>query len=326
MATTNTCKKCGCEDKALTTPAPCPTPIGCPDPQPCSEVFDAQCVIYTGNNIDCGRTTVVSTNDNVADALQNVVDYFCQSLTIAADITCDQNLVVQAGTPIGGAIINVVDYFCNNSSGAITVVEAGTGIDVTSVTVGDTTTYTVSIEPVVAKDIQYLQNVQAINVGTMPSPNVYGFPSAGYATLTYTNSTATVKVYKVFGSYDTNSATISPNNSAIGNWVDGAIIKTITGVDSVLWQSSGAVILSGFLYWGPNPGDTIGSGTPTHLLPDDQGSNVNFRFLNGSLPRNVSFFQLVTLNPGESVSLKFKTKDGATPGNLLAAQLLVEEI
>lgn len=326
MMTTNTCKKCGCEDKALTTPAPCPTPVGCPDPEPCSEVFDAQCVIYTGNNIDCGRTTVVSANDNVAVALQNIVDYFCERLLIASDITCDQNLVVPAGATVTNAIINVVEYFCNNAGGAITVVDAGTGIDVTSVTVGNTTTYTVALAPVAAKELQYYENIEPVQVSAGPTPSVYAFPTAGYSALSYTNTTGSAKTYKVHGSYDTNMASITANSSDFSNWVDGAIIKTVASVDTIQWQSSGNLKINGFLFWGPNGGDVIGSGTPTHLLPDNQGSNVNFRFLTATLPRNVAFFKLITLNPGESVSLKFKTKDGATPSVLLAAQLLVEEI
>ena len=55
MATTNCtncgCKKCGCQDDFLTTPPACPTPLGCPDPEPCSEVLNAECVIYTGDPI-----------------------------------------------------------------------------------------------------------------------------------------------------------------------------------------------------------------------------------------------------------------------------------
>lgn len=324
--TTNKCKKCGCEDKALTTPAPCPTPIGCPDPQPCSEVFDAQCVVYSQDPILCNTDVVVNTNTVVSDALNNIIEYFCSQLTVTTDLVCGDITVVPANTSVADALELVVNYFCQNSGGSVSIVEAGTGIDVTSTTVGNTTTYTVSLEPVAAKALVYLQNVQTVNVGTMPSPSVYGFPSAGYATLTYTNSTPTAKTYKVFGSYDTSTTPISPNNSSFGNWVDGAIIKTITGVDSILWQSLGLTSLSGFLYWGPNPGDTIGSGSPVHLLLDNQGDDVNFRFLNGAIPRNVSFFQLVTLNPGESVSLKFKTKDNLTTGNLLAAQFMVEEV
>lgn len=61
----------------MPSPAPCPTPQGCPNPEPCSEVMDAQCVIYSGNNILCDQDIIVTTNDNVAEALENIVDYFC---------------------------------------------------------------------------------------------------------------------------------------------------------------------------------------------------------------------------------------------------------
>jgi hypothetical protein len=75
--TTNKCKKCGCQDSFMPSPAPCPTPIGCPNPEPCSEVIDAQCVIYTGANILCDTDVVVTTNDTVAEALESIVDYVC---------------------------------------------------------------------------------------------------------------------------------------------------------------------------------------------------------------------------------------------------------
>lgn len=75
--TTNTCKKCGCQDSFIPSPAPCPTPEGCPDPQPCSEVLDSQCIIYTGEPIMCGQDTIVPTNTNMAVALKAIVDYFC---------------------------------------------------------------------------------------------------------------------------------------------------------------------------------------------------------------------------------------------------------
>ena len=77
----NKCQNCGCEDSFLTSPAPCPTPAGCPNPEPCSEVFDAQCIVYTGADIDCGDVTVVATDTTIADALNDVVTYFCEELT-----------------------------------------------------------------------------------------------------------------------------------------------------------------------------------------------------------------------------------------------------
>lgn len=68
---------CGCGDTFLTSQAPCPTPADCPQAQPCAEVFDAQCVAYTGADIECDNEVIIATNDSVATALQNVVDYFC---------------------------------------------------------------------------------------------------------------------------------------------------------------------------------------------------------------------------------------------------------
>jgi hypothetical protein len=73
----NKCKNCGCEDGLVTLP-PCPTPAGCPDPEPCSEVFDAQCIIYTGTPIVCGDVEIVPSNTNVAEALRLIVQYLCQ--------------------------------------------------------------------------------------------------------------------------------------------------------------------------------------------------------------------------------------------------------
>jgi hypothetical protein len=75
--TTCGCKKCGCSDNALISPAPCPTPEGCPDPILCSEVFNAECVVYTGDPILCGLDEVVDTDTTLADALLNTITYFC---------------------------------------------------------------------------------------------------------------------------------------------------------------------------------------------------------------------------------------------------------
>jgi len=78
---------CGCNDSYLTTPAPSPTPADCPDAQPCSEVFDAECVKYTGTDILCLQDTIVSTNDSVSDALVSIVDYFCTNESYIENVT-----------------------------------------------------------------------------------------------------------------------------------------------------------------------------------------------------------------------------------------------
>jgi hypothetical protein len=87
MMATKKCKKCGCEDSFMPSPAPCPTPIGCPNPEPCSEVLDSQCVIYSGSNILCNTNVVVTTNDSVAEALEKIIDYFCANAPSPVTLT-----------------------------------------------------------------------------------------------------------------------------------------------------------------------------------------------------------------------------------------------
>ena len=75
----NKCQNCGCES-ALVTPAPCPTPGGCPNPEPCSEVFDAQCVIYTANNMPCNESVVIPSGSNMVEALSYLNSYYCAQI------------------------------------------------------------------------------------------------------------------------------------------------------------------------------------------------------------------------------------------------------
>ena len=82
----------------MPSPAPCPTPQGCPNPEPCSEVMDAQCIIYTGNNILCGQDVIVTTNDNVAEAIENVVDYVCSNLPAPPAYKVYTALLTQSGS------------------------------------------------------------------------------------------------------------------------------------------------------------------------------------------------------------------------------------
>jgi hypothetical protein len=75
----NTCIKCGCQDAYPSLP-PCPTPAACPNPQPCSEVFDAQCIVFTLPDILCGLDVVVAEDSSVAEALDSIVSFFCEEI------------------------------------------------------------------------------------------------------------------------------------------------------------------------------------------------------------------------------------------------------
>jgi hypothetical protein len=97
MSTTNKCKKCGCQDQALTTPIVYPTPAPCPKPEPCSEAFDSKCVYYTDDDILCGTDIVVHQDDTIETALNDIVDYFCNNTPVPTanilKVTINKNLL-----------------------------------------------------------------------------------------------------------------------------------------------------------------------------------------------------------------------------------------
>jgi hypothetical protein len=136
---------CGCKDSYLTTPPACPTPVDCPAAQPCSETFDSQCIIYTGEDILCGLQTVVQQDDTVAEAIKNIIDYICFKTTVASPILCGTDVVVVSGTPVLGALVSITNYFCTEIANLPTVSILGdNGILVTPVVVGTNTEYTIS--------------------------------------------------------------------------------------------------------------------------------------------------------------------------------------
>ena len=153
------------------------------------------------------------------------------------------------------------------------------------------------------------------------------FSPVGYTTLVYTNSTSATKTYKIHASYEY-AIPANANSANLVAWVDAALIKN---AGTVLYEKQGRPTISGFLFWGPLSNNTIGSGSPIHSLLDDQGSDVEFRFLSSTLPLISTFFYSVTLLAGETVTLKFRSKNATAPGGaseglLKNAQMMVEEL
>ena len=102
MATSNSnCKTCGCTDTYVVS-APCPPS--------CPEVFNASCIVYTGTDILCNQTTVISRYDYLDTIITKLVNYIC------------------------------------NVQAPVTVVAGSTYIDVVQNTVGNVTTYSVSVD------------------------------------------------------------------------------------------------------------------------------------------------------------------------------------
>jgi hypothetical protein len=57
---------CGCEEAI------------CPSPQPCTEITDSKCIIYTDEPLQCGQDTIVQTNTSLSLVIKAVVDYVCK--------------------------------------------------------------------------------------------------------------------------------------------------------------------------------------------------------------------------------------------------------
>jgi len=71
----NNCVGCGC-GPAIPEPCITPPPV-CLDPQPCTEIINAECVIYTGPAITCNFSPVIPANSSIAEALDSIVEYLC---------------------------------------------------------------------------------------------------------------------------------------------------------------------------------------------------------------------------------------------------------
>lgn len=104
-STTQTHCECACG---------CDEPV-CPTPQPCTEITDSKCIIYTDAAITCGPDTVVTTNASVSTALNQIVTYFCkkQGFVTSDDINCGDVIIVPAGTGIQDALDLIVQFICN---------------------------------------------------------------------------------------------------------------------------------------------------------------------------------------------------------------------
>lgn len=275
---------------------------------------------YNGPNIDCIGLTAGTPYDEV---VQLLAESFCD--IEFQDGVGISNTVDNGDGTVTFVYTNGTSITINTSTGNPVIVEGDDDIVVTSyVNPFGVLTYTVS-RP---KQFLYEETVSAVDISVDPafSSLVY-FQPTGYTNLSYTNTASTAKTYKVHASYEFTVGDVTPNNAEFKSWVDAAIVKNTTPV----YEVSGQLNVSAYLFWGPNTTDLIGTGSPAHLLLDDQGSEVDMRFNSGQIPLNSAFFKVVTLNPGESISLKFRTKDATTLGQpalalLRKAQFMVDEV
>jgi len=129
----NSCIKCGCQEAFPSLP-PCPVPAACPNPQPCAEVFDAQCIVFTLPDIECGNDVVVAQDSTIAETISSIVDYFCGKIdtinvhltNIDAQITTINNRLVNLQKEITATYVltdadNDYTIFINNDVTAISI-------------------------------------------------------------------------------------------------------------------------------------------------------------------------------------------------------------
>jgi hypothetical protein len=125
----HTCNQnCGCNN-TYTVSATCPPA--------CTEVFNAQCIVYTGTDILCGQNTVIKRYDYLDTVITKLVNYICTGL---------------ANVPI------------------TTVVSDSEYILVTSSTIGNTTQYAVGLDfDLLEQDI----NLNLMQYNVVGSDNVF---------------------------------------------------------------------------------------------------------------------------------------------------------
>lgn len=135
MATSNCNQNCGCNN-SYTVTAPCPPS--------CTEVFNAQCIVYTGTDIPCGDDTVISRYDYMDTIVTKIINYFCSRF----DSLVIPTTVVESDDP---------------------------GVIVVEQTVGSVTTYLISLDPAelpTASQVTAGDNVVVTGDGTAGDPYV----------------------------------------------------------------------------------------------------------------------------------------------------------
>lgn len=152
MATSNSnCNTCGCTDTYVVT-TPCPPS--------CPEVFNAQCIVYTGTDVVCNQTTVISRYDYLDTVITKLVNFIC------------------------------------NTNAPVTVVVGSTYIDVVPNTVGNVTTYTVSVDiPALQAyfDTVFSQTIAAAILAG-PGINVAANPFTGAVTISHADTSSVANV------------------------------------------------------------------------------------------------------------------------------------
>lgn len=108
---TNNCgtPNCGCTN-TYTVTAPCPPA--------CAEVFNSQCIVYTGTDILCNNTTVISRYDYLDTIISKLVNYICQNtssakVVLVVNMTTSNPVSVTHNLGSDSVLVQVIDVTTN---------------------------------------------------------------------------------------------------------------------------------------------------------------------------------------------------------------------
>lgn len=120
-------------------------------PPACSEVFNAQCIVYTGVDLTCDGDTVISRNDYLDSAITKLVNYVCSKVAPPASVVAGSAFIDVV--PTTDPVTSVTTYTVSADMAAFEIwvapiitnqilakVLAGPGIDVAPDAVAGTVT------------------------------------------------------------------------------------------------------------------------------------------------------------------------------------------
>lgn len=157
----HTCNQnCGCKDTYVVT-QPCPPS--------CAEVFNAQCIVYTGTDILCGQDTVVKRYDYLDTVITKLVNYICNGLANVpiTTVVSDSEYILVTSSTVGNTTQYVLDLDFAQLAADLNLtlpvynVVGSQNITVTTTTVGNTTTFNLLALETILQNTDNLLNITA---------------------------------------------------------------------------------------------------------------------------------------------------------------------
>jgi len=158
---------------------------------------------------------------------------------------------------------------------------------------------------------------------------IFYFPP-GYEILSWTNNTGAPITIIAHATGQSVRGVGIEESSDVSNDVEMALVRTIVGVDDYTYTHHMRFDLRGgnfdALYVAPLAGVplTITSPLAPRQLTTDEDNPTEFRFAQSLLSQAAPIMKKITLNNGEAISVKFRSKGSGS--TLQSAQLFIQEL